>query len=521
MKRILASSMVLAAALAVLSMWGVETRAADPPGARPTVPTAGESASPNDGTLDLYFIGNRRGQIEPCGCQTKQRGGMQYEAALYHQHDDRPALRLDAGGWMRSRPDRGQAEALKIGYILRAMRAIDFDAINVGITDIVIDKPYYDNLHTEHPEVYESLVSANIFTREDPARLAFAPYRIVERRAADGGDVRIGIVGATTAKIDNFSGATEESDFTVKDPVDALRSAIAELRPKVDLLVVLYASAYREDLQSVVGSVQEADLIVTSVPNRDPRSMLLRDGNIYVAHTPSSLGKELGVVSLKRSEEGKWIPAADAESLYVSLDRKIDPAVNELIEEYKGKTSLLAVEIPPAHQINEIYAGKDSCRTCHAAIYESWSATPHAHALDQLVNKNQQFNPECVQCHVTGYRTENGFYTLSNPSSLRMMHVQCEVCHGPARRHMSLEQQILSGARRWKTQDEYDLLLAEAKKHVPPKAVPAETCTQCHQGENDPHFDYEKMIQLVNHGDVSAEDRALTPTRPVFAPKTP
>jgi hypothetical protein len=46
------------------------------------------------------------------------------------------------------------------------------------------------------------------------------------------------------------------------------------------------------------------------------------------------------------------------------------------------------------------YTWADACRKCHEPVYEAWSHTKHASALDRLSSAEQE--KECVGCHVTG-----------------------------------------------------------------------------------------------------------------------
>jgi predicted CXXCH cytochrome family protein len=69
------------------------------------------------------------------------------------------------------------------------------------------------------------------------------------------------------------------------------------------------------------------------------------------------------------------------------------------------------------------------CKECHPDVQDAWSASSHAHALD-----NQEFtarwdslgNPgECLVCHSTGYQANTGQYAAAG--------VTCQACHGETR----------------------------------------------------------------------------------------
>jgi hypothetical protein len=76
------------------------------------------------------------------------------------------------------------------------------------------------------------------------------------------------------------------------------------------------------------------------------------------------------------------------------------------------------------------YVGADACKSCHQAIYTSWSQTKHARTINRL-SKDEKEGGECIRCHVTGSAEqivrEGGAPTHPN--------VQCESCHGPGSLH--------------------------------------------------------------------------------------
>lgn len=119
------------------------------------------------------------------------------------------------------------------------------------------------------------------------------------------------------------------------------------------------------------------------------------------------------------------------------------------------------------------YAGYNSCTACHRDIAGRWQQTRHARAFDSLETKGQQFNGECIVCHVTGVITGNEPYLLTLPENL--LQVGCEACHGPGLAH------------------------AAAPESVHPQKKPAAAvCLRCHTPEQDDHFDYDRKSKLVH-----------------------
>jgi hypothetical protein len=114
----------------------------------------------------------------------------------------------------------------------------------------------------------------------------------------------------------------------------------------------------------------------------------------------------------------------------------------------------------------------DACKTCHAAQYDAWAKSKHAHALARLSTTER--GGDCIRCHVTGAPALAG--DLSNAN------VQCEACHGAGRAHM-------------------DAATGGAAKPAAIVRKPAESaCVGCHS-DKSPHFkffSYPALAPLVH-----------------------
>ncbi len=136
------------------------------------------------------------------------------------------------------------------------------------------------------------------------------------------------------------------------------------------------------------------------------------------------------------------------------------------------------------------YMGYKSCIRCHEEIVQGWKTTPHAHAFETLKEQGQekQSIPGCFKCHVVGFEQDGGYVDMTLTPELK--DVQCENCHGPARKHVESE-------------GDPDLIVGQ----------PTETsCRVCHTMGQDKNFDFEKKSQWVHataaHG--SNTDKAGT-----------
>ena len=90
--------------------------------------------------------------------------------------------------------------------------------------------------------------------------------------------------------------------------------------------------------------------------------------------------------------------------------------------------------VPPPPKGQAAYAGAEACADCHAGEVTFWTKTVHATAWKSLVDRGQQFDFDCIGCHVTGWDKPGGS-NLAHNSELR--NVQCETCHGPGSIHVA------------------------------------------------------------------------------------
>lgn len=104
------------------------------------------------------------------------------------------------------------------------------------------------------------------------------------------------------------------------------------------------------------------------------------------------------------------------------------------------------------------YLGAEKCgKLCHKVEYNSWLASKHAKAFDNLPAADRG-KAECVQCHITGRQKE-------------LPGVQCEACHGPGSEYKSLA-----------------VMKSREKSIAAGLVIPNEkVCVTCHNSKS-PHF---------------------------------
>jgi hypothetical protein len=125
--------------------------------------------------------------------------------------------------------------------------------------------------------------------------------------------------------------------------------------------------------------------------------------------------------------------------------------------------------------VDHDYVGAERCKSCHAAEFAAWEASPHARALQSL-STAERSDPRCLACHTM----------VPEDTQVALAGVQCESCHG-AGRHYS---------QPWVMRD------AELRKQLNLVVkVDAAACARCHTDATPSlvPFDFSAKRELIKH----------------------
>jgi hypothetical protein len=451
----------------------------------PVVDLEPERGTPRDAVeFTLVLTGELRGEIEPCGCPTLPFGGFERRQALLErvEAEGRPVFQIDAGEALLKglvADTRGDTTE-RADLIGELMDQVGVQTMVVGPTDVLTLGDDLDSFPVP-------LVSATL----EP----WPAFRVLEQ-----GGVRVGVIGLSAAV----------PDQPPVDAVDAARAALEQV-PAVDLVIAV-GNLDEQDARRVADQVQGLALVVNTRGNsHDPPEQ--RDQAMLI-ELPDR-GRYLSVLRVRVAAPGAWpvelpddralrdwldlagrqarssepMPTLDARRVQlepeiaaayagrnvawleeIPLGSDLDPqdaAVTELLTDFRDQRLSTAQQVAsrPTARDEVRYVSSAPCVSCHRKQMAYWAHTPHSEAYRSLARDGREQDPECLECHSTGFG-EPGGYGRVDASTLRAWGgVQCEMCHGPLAGHPN-------------------------DANVQPTPVTEQTCLRCHDAANSPDFDY-------------------------------
>lgn len=511
------------------------TTAGDPPAAKPT--------------FTLFALAEVRGQIGPCGCTTDPLGDISRTAKLIDQaRAAGPVLFVDAGSLLYSQSPIPAAmtaqEDLKASLLAETYRStLKVDAVGVGPADLPrvdsaalpsVDQLRLPRLAANLPDLPDAAAprvievggaKAGVFgvvgegaiagvKLEDPvaagkkavaqlrgqgAQVVIALIQADSRREAtrimrEIGGVDLGVAGLGLAAPEpdhvdvepqrvgdgwlvvpvNRGQIVARLDVTVRGAgplVDAVgasaaQAKLARLEPQLAALdndLVAFAKDASADPAFVAQKKQERTQLVAERDRLKAQPLVIPAKGSYFTLTQVRINKAL------------------------ACDTKVQDAVSEFYRatgEANVKAAANIAVTPPAKGLPS-YVGRESCSDCHSEAAEFWDKTVHAQAWKTLVDRGQQYDLDCIGCHVTGWQRPGGS-NLGHNEPLR--DVQCETCHGPGSIH------VAKGG-------------VEKPSTVQRAPAPELCASQCHTKEHSDTFQLEAYLRDVTGPGHGAERR--------------
>ena len=207
----------------------------------------------------------------------------------------------------------------------------------------------------------------------------------------------------------------------------------------------------------------------------------LRDVGCEACHGPSGGHGPAGITpadaaaTCTRCHDADHTLATDLAPLLASLDHHLADSVPQerwdlrRLQLAEGQHDRLGLVVAPAQ-----CAGSDACEACHAPQFAAWSASPHGHARETLIQEGSGRDETCLECHVpTG---------ACDPGTKKAPGVECEMCHGPAAAHAADPTVVVPGIR----------------SSSAPFCIVEPICRSCHTEARDPEWDLETRLAAVH-----------------------
>ncbi len=377
---------------------------------------------------------------------------------------------LDAGDFFGAKsPPRERDKSKVVSHI---MGLINYDVVGIGEAELRYGLGF---LRAQLDAHELPAVSANIVYR-DSGEPVFAPYRVVKR-----GGLKVGVT-AISGDMEALRGKEpikdwKDQNLELSDPKTTIQTVVETMRTKekVDVVIVL---SHMGD-QVAMKMAEELTGIDVWIEAHN-RGRLVRpekkNGIIFAA----CRGRSSGYTELYLSmNEERLVSNFVGQARTLESKGPADETAIAVMAEFKkaGQKPVQArarkAERPrfDAALVNEDrYVSVESCRKCHADVYESWTHSVHASAYATIAETEQWNDPDCLMCHTTGYGM------MSDPESgmiePKYWNVQCESCHG-----IGTEHSRLTGS-------------ADVPEHV---------CLECHNQSNSPEFDYTTYLEHGTH----------------------
>ncbi len=367
---------------------------------------------------------------------------------------------LDAGDIMgrRNRNDQHQTE-----FLLEVSGDLGIDAIGLGEKDLNYGLEFLYRVAREYNLPF---TNANV-RKVSSGELILPEYLIVERNG-----IRFGIVSVLDSVQKIITMTNNDPGLEIQDPVPVLRELLPRVRKEADTIILL-GHLGDQTTEVIIKEVRGIDICVVGHTFKNLKSESIVSDTILLSCAYE--GRYIGRANIFVEKSNGMVMAVDV--TVTSLDEAIEDNTEMLarVEDYKVsleefKEAKRAAYPRSYGSEKENFLGERACKACHEESWEAYANSAHRKAFNTIRNKGQNFEPECIVCHTTGYQYQNG-YSDQSPYN-KLANVQCEACHGYGTEH--------ARDGKW---------AAQAK----------DSCVICHDKENSPEFDYATYWEKIKH----------------------
>ncbi len=461
----------------------------------------------------VVLSGQQEGYLMPCGCSSPQIGGLERRynfIQLLKTEKGWPVVAVDLGDVPQKRGPANLQNVqglIKYRYSMMALKDMGYLAAGIGQNEAdgswsleKIEGEWAAN------SPLPAVLAGNLKDAGDKFPFLKA---VPETQIVSGTNIKLGvtsIVGYSVAK--SLKNKSVQFDVPSQNSIqEQLNKMQAE---KVDLPILLYhgyATGNHEALLCAKKFPQFPIILALTEEDEPPAHPDAVDHDSGIRNYVFRLGpkgKYIGVLGVYRNGPNfnfKYQLVKMSPDYETPEDQKATHPIAKKWEEYTqelknknylkeyGQSSHPLQVMNPVQGLREPgdgtphYIGSEACKSCHKHAYEVWSASPHSHAYDTLVNAKhpslRQYDGECIVCHTIGFGYKTGFTNEKDTPDL--INVGCESCHGPGSLHADN-----SKNKEWQERMNLPWLDARKKGNAQEKDRQIERfCVTCHDIDND------------------------------------
>ncbi len=369
-------------------------------------------------------------------------------------------IAVDVGGAAAGTSDY---ERLRFETTLRGEHTMQAAAHNIGASEAALGAEY---LRKVAASCGVPLISTNL--RDNSGKPVASPLHVVSV-----GGRRVAILGI-------LSETSVPKALRALSPRRAVLDVLASSQEDYDVTILL-AYAPESELHELARSLPEVDAVVGG-PTGQPIPPTPVGPTLLISAT--NQGKFLACLEATAGAEttspwqGRIVELTDEFADDPPQVDNLKDFYNRLKQHDFASDQFGLVDPIGAAPDDYRVAGTETCRECHVADTKLWQHSQHAHAWSSLEEKGGHVDPQCQQCHTTGYGHKGGFRSVVQ--SPDRIDVGCESCHGPSLSHVR-----------------------DPAVHTPRAGSVHHTCITCHDHENSPHFDPTSYWKQIRHGETT------------------
>jgi hypothetical protein len=430
--------------------------------------------SKKGGSLVIAYSGDIAGRVDPCPCTQPAMGGFARRATVLRDYKrtvpGKPFLLLETGSEFNQVDDLADPTNL---IVISAMKHLGIHAVNAipgDLRRLIALQGQGKFQATGQPEFISSQLEA-----APGKQLPIKPYVVQTLRLeSENRDLRIGVLALSKSALDNPDLGRLMTDD------QAIGKWLPEVEPQSDL-VVLLTRMKPDEVSAVARKYPSIDVVINGDPVSEGREFG-RVGNTVLVEA-AHLGIAIGILELDWDANGKITKSSNQ---FIPLPPNVtpDPAVAQVVQ--KGKKEVVAYKesnsrkLPSTALISD-FAGASDCKKCHEKAYAVWQKSAHSRSLESLKTEGNQFNNDCLICHVTAFGADRGYIDYIRTPDLSV--VTCVACHNFATEHARNPKapKTSPGPGSYKTK------------------VTERRCKRCHNSEQSPSFNFDKELKRIAH----------------------